>query len=287
MADRPAWLDYADVAAKLLLPAVIFGATMAYNASADQRKTADQKELAAAARLQAAADALDKAQQSCLDLQLRLVSVTCEGAACASSPQRQSEVVTVGELLRERCDKAGLKLTQSVTTAVLDASTATHDVNTSAAGQQAAGRPAPIVATAVAAAKTPLSPLAVKSESQTLAGRARVYIQIADRSQRPAAERVQARLGRSTFNGQRLAAPGVQLVDAAPARTELRCVKASDCKVAGQLAAYIGGFLGEPVDVRDLHALYENNPRARQGSFELWFAPGPIPPVADSAAAGA
>ena len=280
MADRPPWLDYADVAAKLLLPAVIFGATMAYNASADQRKTEDQKQLAAAARLQAAADAIDKAQQSCLDLQLRLVSVTCDGASCANSPQRQTQIVTVGELLRERCDKAGLKLAQPVTTAVLDASTASHDVNTSAAGQQAAGRPAPVVTVAAVGAKTALAPLAAESTAQNLGGRARVYIQIADPSQRPAAESVKARLGRSTFNGQLLDAPGVQLVDAAPPRTELRCVKVADCRVAGQLAAYISGFLGEPVSVRDLHALYENNPRARPGNFELWFAPGPIPPVA-------
>lgn len=276
MADKPVWIDYADVAAKLLLPVVIFWATQVYNDQAELRRSAEQKAQARAAALQAQADARDKAQQSCIDLQIKLVSVSCEGKSCTETPERQNQVLTVGQLLRAMCDRAGLKPAEPVNAAVLTASLASHDVGASAAGQQAAGRPAPRVS--VAAANTTSGPSVATTAASSGAGGPRVFIQIADEAQRGDAKTVQARLAASTFNGRSLAAPGVELVGAAkaPPHTELRCFKAADCAVAGQLAAYIGGFVGRTILVRDLHARYEADAAVKPGTYELWFGPGAV-----------
>jgi hypothetical protein len=99
----------------------------------------------------------------------------------------------------------------------------------------------------------------------------RVFIHIADRRQLAAAGRLQRSIGRYSLGGAPVATPPVRFVGRTPGRPEIRCLKAADCATAERLADRLAADLGERPVVVDLHNAFQNDPRIRRGSLELWL----------------
>jgi hypothetical protein len=244
-------LDYIDLTAKILIPVSIFVATMAYNG-----QQSHQHEV-----------------ETCVDLQLKLFGAVCVDKDCAVSPSRAELLTGLKQLINDQCPN----LKQDKVDAVLKKSALyTTDVSAAAELGRAAGQsPTSVTGPAV----TPLTQQA--QAAAPVAGTLEVYVQIADASQEDPAKALISRLGASTLGPRAIVARGPELVrNVAVARTEVRCAKEADCPAARDLAAYLGGLLGTPVAVRDISPTYQNNPKAKPGVLELWFAPGPILTVA-------
>lgn len=274
MAEKRDWFDYVDLLSKVLLPIVILGATIAFSQQEDARKTTEEAKQQEISTIQTKADNTDRDRQSCINLEIQLVSISCEGKACDARPTRNGEVLTLAQLLHTMCSGVGLELSAPVRADVLQASAASHDVAASVAGQLAAGRAPPGVTIASATATPLLSPGLANAPAAS--PQTRVYIQYADKNQAAAASELQDRLNVANFHGRRLLAPPVQHVVAAPNQTELRCFKKADCAVASELASYVAGQIDAPVSVRDFSQRFETDPAVRPGNFELWFGPGAI-----------
>lgn len=249
MTDKPRWMDYADLAAKIAVPVVLFIASLHFNA----------------------AQARAHAEENCLDLQMKMFTLGCADRDCSVTQQRATTLIGFDGLISERCKNAGIAPVQQVRQVLKTASQQTNDAKVSAALQKAAGTPPPKAALPVN------GPVALSQQTQTAAASSsagpHVYVQITDEGQRDAAKALIQRLRGSTFNGATIAADGPELVQGYPLReTELRCLKAQDCRRAADLAAYVGLQLGREIRVRDLSARYDANARVKAGNFELWFA---------------
>jgi hypothetical protein len=115
----------------------------------------------------------------------------------------------------------------------------------------------------------------------------RVFIQIADDSQRPAAEAVRNALQRMTAtDGRLVVAPGVERVarQAPLKQVQLRFLKRADQVEAADLKQKLDALLGTDVSLVDASDKYNDKPAVKQRTYELWFPPGPI--SVNTAAAG-
>jgi hypothetical protein len=106
----------------------------------------------------------------------------------------------------------------------------------------------------------------------------RVYIQIADESQRPAARELKSRLEGSPVGTANVIVPGIELVKASSSRSVVRCFRADECaNEAGRLADVVNGLLSYPeVVVEDFSKRYGSRTGIRPRHYELWFASGDI-----------
>lgn len=102
----------------------------------------------------------------------------------------------------------------------------------------------------------------------------RVYIHIAEESQRAAARVLRSRIEGENLGEARIVVAGVELVKGAPPASQLRCFRPEDCKEEGQrLAKLINGELTAPQVTLEPTRTAQ---KVRQLHYELWFAPGPI-----------
>jgi hypothetical protein len=109
------------------------------------------------------------------------------------------------------------------------------------------------------------------AESNYPAQTTRVFIHIADPGQLAAADRLRRSIATYRLGGTPLAIPPVRFVPRTPPRPEIRCLKADDCPTAERLADQLEADLGERPAVVDLHRAFQNDPRIRRGSLELWL----------------
>jgi len=116
------------------------------------------------------------------------------------------------------------------------------------------------------------------SPGPTAAVAARVYVHIAEESQRATVVEAGKRLAQQTLKGERVIVPGIQQVSATPSRAVLRCFAEDECKdEAPLIVAAINRALRSPqVVVEDLSARYGSSSRIRARHYELWFPPGEI-----------
>jgi hypothetical protein len=100
-----------------------------------------------------------------------------------------------------------------------------------------------------------------------------VFLHITDRAQLPTANKLQAELRDLRIHDQSVATPAVRFVAQVPHRTEVRCLKRSDCAAAERVARQVAKSLGNSVPVVDMSATYEGDTGVRAGSLELWLRP--------------
>jgi hypothetical protein len=142
--------------------------------------------------------------------------------------------------------------------------------------------PAPPPTTATASPPPTVMP--ARSISQTasdvLGGLVpRVFIQIADDDQRPAANAVRNALQRITAaDGRLVVAPGVERVarQTPLKHVELRFLKRADQAEAADLKQKLDALLGTSVNLVDVSAKYDAKPEVKPRTYELWFPLGPI-----------
>lgn len=106
----------------------------------------------------------------------------------------------------------------------------------------------------------------------------RLYIHIADESQRARVAQLEAELERQPLNGMPITVPGIERVKTYPGHAALRCFDAQECRsLAPALVAQINSRLAVPqVQLEDLSDRYGGSAAVRANHFELWFPPGPI-----------
>jgi hypothetical protein len=106
----------------------------------------------------------------------------------------------------------------------------------------------------------------------------RVYIHIADESQRPAAQMLARRLAGARLGDYTILVPGIQRVDGAPPKALLRCFVAEECtQYGGQLADILNRQLVDPkLRLQDFSRTYTPDGSIRALHFEIYFAPGAI-----------
>lgn len=107
----------------------------------------------------------------------------------------------------------------------------------------------------------------------------RVYVHIADPSQRDNAQVLEKALESSPLDGRKLVIPGgIQLVKVYPSKASLRCFDATECKtLAPRLLQEINRLLASPkVRLENLSDRYGGKASIRPGHYELWFPPGQI-----------
>ena len=107
----------------------------------------------------------------------------------------------------------------------------------------------------------------------------RIYVHIADESQREAARGLERRIETTPLGDWSVTVPGIQLVDAAPQYSLLRCFIAEDCRKFGpELLELVNAQLASPkVQLQDFSKTYTPTSKAmRPLHFELYFASGPI-----------
>ena len=106
----------------------------------------------------------------------------------------------------------------------------------------------------------------------------RVYIHIADETQRAAARELELRLEATRIGDRGLVVPGIERVTSVPPRSLLRCFVADECKEYGpQILAAINRQLAEPrLGLQDFSGTYTPDGSIRALHFEIYFAAGPI-----------
>ncbi|MEJ1963393.1 MAG: ATP-binding protein [Gammaproteobacteria bacterium] len=109
----------------------------------------------------------------------------------------------------------------------------------------------------------------------------RLYIHIAQDSQRTAARELELRIEAAQLGESTVIVPGIQLVDAPPPYPLLRCFVAAECKLYGQqLLNIVNGSLEAPrVKLQDFSGTYtapKEGPAIRPLHFELYFPAGEI-----------
>jgi hypothetical protein len=122
------------------------------------------------------------------------------------------------------------------------------------------------------------SAIALQVNTLSFAARSspRIYLHIADESQRDAARRLELRIEATRPGDLSVVVPGIQRVDSAPKYSLLRCFTAEDCKLGPELLELVNAQLASPkVQLQDFSRSYTGN-AIRPQHFELYFAPGPI-----------
>jgi hypothetical protein len=140
-----------------------------------------------------------------------------------------------------------------------------------------AAAPAAPIRSGVSERPLPLAPEPAPAPMQRTYGSApqgapvRVFVHITDAAQTPDVDRVRSQLSALSIAGQPVGMPPVRLVQNGPRRTEVRCLKRSDCAAASRIARSLTQGLGRPVAVVDLSRTYEDDRSVRPGSLELWL----------------
>jgi hypothetical protein len=115
----------------------------------------------------------------------------------------------------------------------------------------------------------------------------RIYLHIADESQRPAARALTTRIEANRIDGKTLIVPGVQRVANAPRRAELRCFLADECRVYGlPLLHIVNTQLQTPQVTLRNFADAETAGTVRPLHFEIFFPAGRIELTPQDAKAG-
>lgn len=106
----------------------------------------------------------------------------------------------------------------------------------------------------------------------------RVYIQIADESQRAAARALQWRIEQLRLGDMDVVVPGIERVKSSVSRSVLRCFDSKECQQQGGfLLAGIGRELRNTrLSLEDLSTRYGKLDTVRPLHFELWLAPGAL-----------
>jgi hypothetical protein len=106
----------------------------------------------------------------------------------------------------------------------------------------------------------------------------RVYIHIAEDSQRDAARELELRIEAGRVGDAAVTVPGIQLIDAPPTYSLLRCFVAEDCRQYGAgLVELINAQLVSPkVRLQDFSGVYKATKALQPQHFEVYFAPGVI-----------
>ncbi|UZE14739.1 ATP-binding protein [Pseudomonas sp. B21-053] len=115
---------------------------------------------------------------------------------------------------------------------------------------------------------------------ETISLAPRIYLHIADESQRSGAEQLGFLLEANHVYEFDLIVPRITLSETPLRRSVLRCFRVKECAVNGRtLVKVINETLKTPsVTLEDLSNTYENSPGNRPEHYELWFAPGLIEP---------
>ncbi|TGX50114.1 hypothetical protein E5A73_16945 [Sphingomonas gei] len=107
----------------------------------------------------------------------------------------------------------------------------------------------------------------------------RLFVHIADESQRPAAQALASGWAGREIDGIPVVVPGIQLARSDPENT-LRCTKAPACARLVRVSGWVNASLASPqLRPIDVSRLYVKSRGIRPGSYELWFAPGEIAPA--------
>jgi hypothetical protein len=158
--------------------------------------------------------------------------------------------------------------------------TATTTLTPPAPAPPMTATPSPAEATAPPLPPPPAARTISQTASDVLGGLVpRVFIQIADDDQRPAANAVRNALQRMTAaDGRLVVAPGVERVarQVSLKHVELRYLKRADQAEAADLKQKLAALLGTSVDLVDVSAKYDAKPEVKPRTYELWFPPGPI-----------
>lgn len=105
----------------------------------------------------------------------------------------------------------------------------------------------------------------------------RVYIQISQEQQRATAMVLGRRISSLQLADMWVIVPGIELVEAVPRVTELRCFESVDCEAGRLLAQEINDLLEAPaVNLVNLSQRYGGSENIRPGHYELWLAPGEL-----------
>lgn len=106
----------------------------------------------------------------------------------------------------------------------------------------------------------------------------RVYIQIANESQREKARELELQLEKQAVDGAKIIVPGIELISSFKGYSTLRCLRANECEIYGQkLVDAVNSILQAPkVQLLDLSARYGQATNIRPWHYELWFGPGDI-----------
>lgn len=205
-------------------------------------------------------EAKDAAEQRTAELSAKSDRLTASlndaGRLAKALPESPAKLALITRLREARGDAASLE----------DAVVAT------APEPATAGAPPPATATrepVAANAATTANPAAVAGPPENV----RLFIHIVSEDQRPAALEFGLLLRNAQLGGSRITIPEIQLVGSG--NDSLRCHKPRDCAWADELARLINQHLrGRSVHAIDLTR--RNFPGVRPGTYELWFAPGPI-----------
>lgn len=111
----------------------------------------------------------------------------------------------------------------------------------------------------------------------------RLYIQIAEEDQRPAAEQLKQALQGARIDGAPLVIPEIDLKPSRVAGGEVRCFRPTECRdEAPQIVAAVKAALARPeVRLADASATYAKATNIRDRTYELWLGPGPLQLAAD------
>lgn len=104
----------------------------------------------------------------------------------------------------------------------------------------------------------------------------RIFLHINDPAQRPAAQAVAAAWAGRRIGEASVVVPGIELVPQKADNT-LRCTRTDSCAMADTVLQWINARLASPpLTKRDLSGKFAGATNIRPGTFEVWFAPGPI-----------
>lgn len=106
----------------------------------------------------------------------------------------------------------------------------------------------------------------------------RLYIHIAQESQREPARQLELLLEQATINGDHLVIPGIELVPNFNAASQVRCFRVQECQSdGGPIVETINQLLNTPkVRLEDASATYGDATNIRDRHYELWLGPGQI-----------
>jgi hypothetical protein len=106
----------------------------------------------------------------------------------------------------------------------------------------------------------------------------RLYIQIAQESQRRVADELKQRLEGVRINGAPLDVPGIQLNPDYTGMSQVRCFRVAECTTDGPIIVYaVNSLLATPeVTLENLGARYANATNIRGRHYELWLGPGDL-----------
>lgn len=116
------------------------------------------------------------------------------------------------------------------------------------------------------------------TSSTAKADRLRVYVQIANESQREKARELERELEKQAVDGAKIVVPGIELISSFKGNSTLRCLRSNECEAYGQkLVDAVNSILQAPqVQLLDLSARYGQAKNIRPWQYELWFGPGDI-----------